>query len=110
MGNGGAADFNQRPSGAERERMQQLHTDLFTRTTFPLDKYRHISFGYPFYLVTDSLHGSGFAEENIHRRQIGRQSGLNVMNQGYFSRLRTSRQSKAEGAILFTLHVELQSR
>src|SRR5215469_805446 len=91
MWDGGTADLNQRSVGAERQRMKQLNANLLPGSAFPLNQYRHIGFGYPLYFVTCGMHCRGLAEEDLHRRQIERANGLSIMNQGHFSRLRTSR-------------------
>jgi hypothetical protein len=50
--------------------VQQLHAYLFARSALSLDQYWYVGLSYPFYFVTHSVHGCGFAEEDIHRRQI----------------------------------------
>jgi len=64
--------------------MQQLNANLLPGSALSLNQYGHIGFGYPFYFVTGSMHGRGFAEEDIHRRQVERANGLSIMNQGHF--------------------------
>jgi hypothetical protein len=45
--------------------MKEANRDFFPCATFSLDQNGHVSFGYSLQLISDGLHCSSFAEENI---------------------------------------------
>jgi hypothetical protein len=52
-------------TGTHRKRVQQTDNYFFPRAALTLNKNRNIGFGYPFKLVSDRLHGTRFAEDNV---------------------------------------------
>src|SRR5947208_6998710 len=108
MRNGGTAYLNQSAPSAQREGVQEPHTNLLASTALALDEDGNVGLGNPLELVSDRLHGGSFSENNVQRREIQRSSGFSVVDQGRFF-LSAFRRKPAKFAICSTLHVEHQS-
>ena len=64
--------------------MQEAHADLFAGATLALDEDGDIGLCYPLQFISDGLHGGGFSENNVQRREVERGSGFGIVDQGHF--------------------------
>src|ERR1700761_8485173 len=76
--NGGTADLDQSTAGSHGEGMQKPHAYLLASATLALDEDGDIGLGNPLQLISDRLHGGGFSENNLQRREVQRGSGFGI--------------------------------
>ena len=84
MRDGRTADLDERALSPHGKCVQQADADLFAGTTLTLNEDGNVCLCYALQLVSDRLHRSSLAKDNIQGREIEGRGGFSMVNQGHF--------------------------